>query len=214
MVGIRIYNRLIYFIMNTFELFQSKTIKQSKLDNTAVQWLFVHRHEWFSYLRETFKRSQYYGLQSQSQSHKARSQNDIKYGTFSHILFSVTLAAKQLSLSVCIFLIEKFPKYHDRDAFQKQNCTEGNIGPFSITPHFSRGVTKLLHDLENFHDVKPQEMLQIVWKQKHNRELGTCDNKILTPLLIRACLSWWAVWANFTFWAILFSFWRHPIPQK
>ena len=85
--------------------------------------------------------------------------------------------------------VKKFPIYHDIDAFQKQNCTEGNIGPFSITPHFSRGVTKLLHDLENFHDVKPQEMLQIVWKQKHKRELGTCDNKILTPLLIRACLS-------------------------
>ena len=28
-------------------------------------------------------------------------------------------------------------------------------------------------------------MLQIVWKQKHQREHGTCDKKILTPPSIR-----------------------------
>ena len=30
-------------------------------------------------------------------------------------------------------------------------------------------------------------MLQIVWKQKHQREHGTCDKKILTPPSIRIC---------------------------
>ena len=30
-------------------------------------------------------------------------------------------------------------------------------------------------------------MLQIVWKQKHQREHGTCDKKILTPPSIIIC---------------------------
>ena len=31
-------------------------------------------------------------------------------------------------------------------------------------------------------------MLQIVWKQKHQSEHGTCDKNILTPTSIRMCL--------------------------
>ena len=43
------------------------------------------------------------------------------------------------------------------------------------------------YDIENLHYVRPQKMLQIVWKQKHQREHGTCDKKILTPPSIRIC---------------------------
>ena len=33
----------------------------------------------------------------------------------------------------------------------------------------------------------PQEIHQIVWKQKHKSEHGTCDKKILTPPSKRIC---------------------------
>ena len=46
---------------------------------------------------------------------------------------------------------------------------------------FSVKSSTLLHEIENFHAVRPQEILQIVWKQKHKSEYGTCDKKILTP---------------------------------
>ena len=52
---------------------------------------------------------------------------------------------------------------------------------------FSVKSSTLLHDIENLHYVRPQKMLQIVWKQKHQREHGTCDKKILTPPSIRIC---------------------------
>ena len=41
--------------------------------------------------------------------------------------------------------------------------------------------------MENLHYVRPQKMLQIVWKQKHQSKHGTCDKKILTPPSIRIC---------------------------
>ena len=65
--------------------------------------------------------------------------------------------------------------------------------------HFSRGElintlwpfkfksTTLLKDIENFHNVRLQERLQIVWKQKHKSEHGTWDKKILTPPPIKIC---------------------------
>ena len=58
------------------------------------------------------------------------------------------------------------------------------IWPLLIFPAKS---STLLHDIENLHYVRPQKMLQIVWKQKHQREHGTCDKKILTPPSIRIC---------------------------
>ena len=48
-------------------------------------------------------------------------------------------------------------------------------------------VKYLLHDIENLHYVRPQKMLQIVLKQKHQSQHGTCDKKILTPPSIRIC---------------------------
>ena len=45
----------------------------------------------------------------------------------------------------------------------------------------------VVHDLETFHDVRPQEMLQIVRKQQHKSEHWTCDKKILTPPSKRIC---------------------------
>ena len=47
--------------------------------------------------------------------------------------------------------------------------------------------TTLLQDIENFQNVRLQERLQIVWKQKHKSEHGTWDKKILTPPPIRIC---------------------------
>ena len=47
--------------------------------------------------------------------------------------------------------------------------------------------TTLLKDIENFHNVRLQERLQIVWKQKHKSEHGTWDKKILTPPPIKIC---------------------------
>ena len=58
------------------------------------------------------------------------------------------------------------------------------IWPLLIFPAKS---STLLHDIENLHYVRPQKMLQIVWKQKHQSEHGTCDKKILTPPSIRIC---------------------------
>ena len=49
---------------------------------------------------------------------------------------------------------------------------------------FQVQVITLLQDIENFHKVRLQERLQIVWKQKHKSEHGTCDKNILTPPLI------------------------------
>ena len=63
-------------------------------------------------------------------------------------------------------------------------------------------------------------MLQIVWKQKHQGEHGTCDKKILTPPSIKICLPFDEakkgifftilppVCSNVTFWAIFFG--RNP----
>ena len=59
-------------------------------------------------------------------------------------------------------------------------------------------------------------MLQIVWKQKHQSEHGTCDKKILTPPSIRICPLFGElkkgdfftplppVWTNVSFSAIFF----------
>ena len=46
---------------------------------------------------------------------------------------------------------------------------------------FQVQVITLLQDIENFHKVRLQERLQIVWNQKHKSEHGTCDKKIMTP---------------------------------
>ena len=32
--------------------------------------------------------------------------------------------------------------------------------------------TTVLYDIDTFHDVRPQEMLQIVWKQKYKVDIG------------------------------------------
>ena len=52
---------------------------------------------------------------------------------------------------------------------------------------FQVQVITLLQDIENFHKVRLQERLQIVWNQKHKSEHGTCDKKIMTPPPIRIC---------------------------
>ena len=44
---------------------------------------------------------------------------------------------------------------------------------------FQVQVITLLQDIENFHKVRLQVRLQIVWNQKHKSEHGTCDKKIL-----------------------------------
>ena len=38
-----------------------------------------------------------------------------------------------------------------------------------------------------FHSARPQDMLQIEWRQKDKIEYGMCDKKILTPPSIKIC---------------------------
>ena len=45
--------------------------------------------------------------------------------------------------------------------------------------------TTLLQDIDNFHKVRHQKLPQIVRRQKHKSEHGTCDKKILTPPSIK-----------------------------
>ena len=58
-----------------------------------------------------------------------------------------------------------------------KNCQDQ--GKFKSTP--------LLYDIENFHNVRHQKLPQIVRRQKHKIEHGTCDKKFLTPPPIRIC---------------------------
>ena len=86
---------------------------------------------------------------------------------------------------------------------------------------FSVKSSTLLNDIENLHYVRPQKMLQIVWKQKHQSEHGTCDKKILTPPSIRIFPLFGElkkgdfftplplVWTKISFSAIFFG--RHPL---
>ena len=53
----------------------------------------------------------------------------------------------------------------------------------TLWPFRFKSTTTILQDIENFHNVRLQEMLQIVWKQKHKSEHGTWDN----PSPIRIC---------------------------
>ena len=50
---------------------------------------------------------------------------------------------------------------------------------------FSVKSSTLSNDIETLHNVRPQKLLPIVWKQKHQSEHRTCDKKILTPPSIR-----------------------------